>query len=131
MTMIDTVKTLGSYPFHVDYTLNTRAIEKDGASVEAFKKYLDRQLLRDGVDRFEQGDVIAYAMDSYDEQIVGDNLISPNAHLEFQPWFRRYFTKVISVEPEEPREEDALAQAEKHIAQGWIHPDKDEFFPKK
>lgn len=119
------------YSYAQVFVLNPHEIVKDGATVEAFKRYLDSQLKNEGVDRFERELTVAYAMGPVDDQVAVNQLVAPASRLDYQPWFDRYFTKVVSYEPGVPDGEDIREMHQKHWAQGWKHlVDHDTFFPK-
>lgn len=123
---------VNEYPYIEIFTLNTAEIEKDDATVDAFKRFLDTQLLNEGVDRFEVGDTILYGMKTRDTQAVHDQLSMPEIWLEYQPWFERYFTSVYSYEDGSKEPEDAFARMRENDADGWDkHILDDEFFPKR
>ena len=98
--------------------------------MEAFKTYLDRKLLNARVDRFEDDIHLFYGIQTENAQLAGESLGWNAVDLEYQPWFRRYFSSVISYEPGSSVE-DVFHSLDEWDAKGWNHEsDLDDFFPK-
>ena len=121
---------IDTHHYASEYFIDADALHADGATVEAFKTYLDRKLLNARVDRFEDDIHLFYGIQTENAQLAGESLGWNAVDLEYQPWFRRYFSSVISYEPGSSVE-DVFHSLDEWDAKGWNHEsDLDDFFPK-
>lgn len=129
-TAEDIQQFINTHPYADEFIIDEDALTADGASVEAFKAYLDRKLLHDGVEKIEDDNRVVYGMRTSISQVAMEGLGFNSDELEWQPWFRRYFSSVTSYEPGFGGE-DIFQSLNEWDAQGWsrIHA-TDDFFPK-
>lgn len=129
-SMEDVQQFINTHPYSSEYVINADALQADGATVEAFKAYLNKKLLHDGVDKIEDGNRVVYGMHTSISQVAAEGLGFAASDIDFQPWFHRYFSQVTSYEPGSlPL--DVQTYLVDCKTQGWdTTSDADNFFPK-
>ena len=122
---------LSAHPYASEFVVDEAALRADGASVAAFKAYLDERLLHEGVDRLEEGARLFYGVRTRVAQRAAEMLGFASHDLEHQPWYGRYFSRAIAYEPHYAPQ-DVLRSVEEWDARGWSRvQEPDDFFPKR
>lgn len=122
---------LSAHPYASEFVVDEEALRADGASVAAFKAYLDDKLLHEGVDRLEEGARLFYGVRMRVAQEAAESLGWSAVDLEYQPWFDRYFSRVVAYEAHYAPQ-DVLRSLDMEKARGWVEiQDPDDFYPKR
>ena len=122
---------LAAHPYASEFVVDEAALRADGASVAAFKAYLDDKLLHEGVDRLEEAGRLFYGVKTSVAQEAAESLGFSSHDLEHQPWYGRYFSRVVAYEPHYAPQ-DVLRSVEEWDARGWSRvQEPDDFHPKR